>query len=346
MGKKPVYNMNMTLKLISIENNNTWEDFLLIHSPQALFQSWLWGEVQKKTGQKVLRLGISDGTSLLGIAQIFVVRARRGTYLHIRHGPIWKQLSKAYWQQLLMLLRPLAQKEHAWFIRISPLIDNSLENRSLFSSLGMKSAPIHEVDAERCWVLDIDKPDEVLLMGMRKTTRYEVRRGEKFGVSVEMTKESNRLDEFYSLYEETSQRHGFVVHTSITEEFEAFVKEDKALLFFGNHDNKILAGAIILFYGGQAIYHHGASISSKIPASYVVQWKSIIEAKKRGIKLYNFYGIAPDDKPNHPWRGITLFKKGFGGRQINYIHAHDLPVSPMYLVPKTIEAIRTRMRGY
>ena len=28
---------------------------------------------------------------LIGIAQIFVVKARRGTFLHIRHGPVWKE---------------------------------------------------------------------------------------------------------------------------------------------------------------------------------------------------------------------------------------------------------------
>jgi len=181
---------------------------------------------------------------------------------------------------------------------------------------------------------------------MRKTTRYEVRKAEKLGVTVEMTKDVKRLKDFYSLYEETSRRQGFVVHTSITEEFDVFAKEDKSLLFFGSYEKKVLAGAIIVFYGGQAIYHHRASITSKIPGSYAVQRKSIIEAKKRGIKLYNFYGIAPEDKPNHPWRGITLFKKGFGGHEINYIHAHDLPLSPMYFVPKTIETIRTKMRGY
>ena len=336
----------MPLRLTSIDDKQTWEQFLLTHSPSALFQSWLWGEVQKQAGQKVLRYGVVDGDTLLGIAQVFVIRAKRGTYLHIRHGPIWQQQTTVNWKQLLTLLRPIAEKEHAWFIRISPLIGNTPENRQLFFSLGMVSAPIHEVDAERCWILDIDVSEEALLAGMRKTTRYEVRRGEKLGVSVQMTKDANRLKEFYSLYEETSRRQGFVVHTSITEEFEAFAKEDKAVLFFGYHESKVLAGAIIVFYGNQAIYHHGASISSKIPASYVVQWKSILEAKKRGIKVYNFYGIAPEDKPNHPWRGITLFKKGFGGREINYIHAHDLSISPLYIIPKTIEAIRTKMRGY
>ena len=183
-------------------------------------------------------------------------------------------------------------------------------------------------------------------MGMRKTTRYEIRRAEKLDVKVIKSEDPKELKHFFTLYAATSERHGFVAHASIQEEFEVFVKEHKALLLVGSHEGQVIASTIMLFYGGQAIYHHGASVSSKTPVSYLVQWEAIKEAKKRGIKLYNFYGIAPDDMPNHPWRGITLFKKGFGGREINFVHAHDLPTSPWYIIPKTIDAYRKKMRGY
>ncbi len=120
----------------------------------------------------------------------------------------------------------------------------------------------------------------------------------------------------------------------------------KHLLEGREHQGEVLAGAIILFWGNQAFYHHGASVSTKIPASYLLQWKAIIEAQKRGIKVYNLWGIAPEDKPNHPWRGLTLFKKGFGGREIKYIHAHDFPLSPFYTLARTVETVRRIKKGY
>jgi lipid II:glycine glycyltransferase (peptidoglycan interpeptide bridge formation enzyme) len=323
-----------------------WENFLLTNSPEALFQSWTWGEVQKKTGQTVHRLGIFDNNTLIGIAQIFVVRARRGTFLHVRHGPIWRDQTNAFWREFISLLKPLALKEHAWFLRVSPLIINTPEAHKFLSELHFIPASIHEVDAERCWVLDLNKTEEELLMGMRKTTRYEIRQAQKLGVRVVKTTEKKDLRYFYKLYEETSRRHGFVAHTSISEEFELFAKENNALLLLGFDGKDLIASTILLFYGNQAIYHHGASLMSKTPVSYLVQWEAIREAKKRGIIVYNFYGIAPDDKPNHPWRGITLFKKGFGGREINYIHAQDYAFSPFYLIPKSIEAVRRKLRGY
>lgn len=336
----------MALSLELTENSTEWEKFLLAHSPGALFQSWEWGEVQKKAGQAIYRHAIKEDRNLVGIAQIFVTRARRGTFLHVRHGPVWSVQSKPYWREFLQKIALLAKKEGAWFVRVSPLIDNTQEHRLFMHDLGLRPSPIHEVDAERCWVLDLDKSEEELLMAMRKTTRYEIRLAQKSAVTVRTSTDPKDLKHFFALYEKTSRRQGFVAHGSIAEEFEVFGREGKALLFLGYHQKNLIAATIVLFYGGQAIYHHGASIPSKVPVSYLVQWEAMREAKKRGMLVYNFYGIAPENKPNHPWRGITLFKKGFGGREINYIHAHDLPVSPFYVIPRTVELIRTKLRGY
>ena len=37
------------------------------------------------------------------------------------------------------------------------------------------------------------------------------------------------------------------------------------------------------FYMGQAIYHHGASVPSKIPAASAIQWAAIREAKETRV---------------------------------------------------------------
>jgi lipid II:glycine glycyltransferase (peptidoglycan interpeptide bridge formation enzyme) len=332
--------------LKQIDSKDLWEEFLLAHCPQALFQSWEWGEVQKMAGQSVHRFGFYKNSVLLGIAQVFVVKARRGTFLHVRHGPVWKENTISNWRELITLLAPLAHSEKAWFIRMSPLIENSDEISKQFLSLGFRPAPIHAMDAEYCWVLDIDKSEDELLADMRKTTRYEIRHAQKLGIGILSTTGKNKLKDFYALYDETAKRHGFVQHQGLEEEFEVFGREKKALLYLATYNRQTIAGSIILFYGNQAIYHHGASITSKIPASYLIQWEAIREAKKRGITLYNFWGIAPEESPKHPWRGITLFKKGFGGRIVNYIHAQDFAYSPLYIIPKSIETVRRKLRGY
>ncbi len=336
----------MTYTISPIDDESQWEWFVLRVSPNALFQSWSWGEVQKRMGAVVSRFGIYEGKTLRGIFQIVDVRARRGSFLHVRHGPVLAEPTKALWKATFDFLRSEAKRRHLWFVRMNPVLSDTPQLRHLFAANGLRPAAIHRMDGEQCWVLDLSQSEVALLSGMRKTTRYEIRRAVKEGVEVFTTENPAHLKDFFALYEQTSARHGFVPHNGIQEEFEIFAKKHQAILYLGKVQGKTLAVAIILYYGHQAIYHHGASIPSKIPASSAIQWEAIQEAKKRGMKVYNFWGIAPENSTKHPWRGITLFKKGFGGSEINYIHAQDLPVSPLYVLPRTVELVRRISRGY
>lgn len=301
----------------------TWNTFILRHSPGALFQSWEWGEMESKLGHRIWRLEWPGA-----VAQVVKVSARRGTFLHVRHGPVFRDENTL--PKILDDLKTLARKEHAWFVRISPQV-------ATLPKLGLVPAPIHAMDAEICWVLDLTKTEEELLAGMRKTTRYEIKHAQQVHVE-----KSTDIRRFLRLYDVTSQRHNFVQHRGIQEEFETL----DCALYVASYGGKDIAAALIAYFGGEAIYHHGASIPTKIPASYALQWHAIREAKSRGMKVYNFWGIAPNDNESHPWWGLTVFKKGFGGREVRYVHAQDLPVSPFYVIPKTIERIRKRLKGY
>lgn len=336
----------MAVTIKPIDTEDLWERFIAEYCPTALFQSWLWGEVEKKRGGNVWRFGCFNGKELIGIFQVLKVSAKRGTFLHIRHGPVLATQSKGTWQSIVSFLKDFAQKENAWFVRISPQIDDSLDNKKMLTSLGMRTAAIHAMDGERSWVLDLEKSENELLSDMRKTTRYEIRKAQKLGVKVTISTRTEDLKHFHVLYEETSRRQGFVQHRGIDEEFVLWSKTGNAVLLLAQYQGKTLAASIILFYGPQAIYHHSASIPSHVPASHLLQWQAILEAKKRGKKVYNFWGIAPEDNPNHPWRGITLFKKGFGGREVDFIHAHDLPLSRWYAVSRIIETARKTLKRY
>jgi lipid II:glycine glycyltransferase (peptidoglycan interpeptide bridge formation enzyme) len=139
------------------------------------------------------------------------------------------------------------------------------------------------MDAELCWVLDLDKSEEALLAGMRKTTRYEIKRAQKLGVSI---KKTHNIHDFLELYRGTSDRQGFVPHGGIQEELEVF--GDNAIVYNAAHEGKTIASAIILISGDTAIYHHGASIPGKIPASYLIQW---VVSQKNGVRNCTIFGV-------------------------------------------------------
>ncbi len=336
----------MAVAFQEIDTKEKWDEFIFANAPGALFQTWDWGEVIKKTGSPLWRIGAFSGSRLVGAMQITRVDARRGSFLHVRHGPVFSSDARAFMRDATSYLVARAKEKGVWFVRISPQIAASEEHETLFRALSYRPSPIHAMDAENCWVLRLGESEEDILSHMRKTTRYEVRQAQKLGVKVRVSQDEKDLTMFMGLYGKTASRHGFVPHKGIEEEFRVFAKLGKAQLFLGFYEGALVSGAIVLFVGKQAIYHHGASIPSRAPVSALLQWSAIVEAKKQGMEVYNFWGIAPDDKKNHPWRGITLFKKGFGGREVNYLHAHDLPVSSLYALSWLVESVRRFTRGY
>jgi lipid II:glycine glycyltransferase (peptidoglycan interpeptide bridge formation enzyme) len=96
--------------------------------------------------------------------------------------------------------------------------------------------------------------------------------------------------------------------------------ENNLKLFIAEYEDRIIAANIVMFFGNRAVYLHGASSNEcrNLMAPYLLQWEQIKEAKKQGCEIYDFWGI--DEKK---WPGVTRFKKGFGGEEIDYSGTFD-----------------------
>lgn len=347
MGKvRLLEKKKISMKTTIIRSKRQWEKNVDGNSPVALFQRWDWGEIQKQCGAKAFCFGYFKKNTCIGVALAVIVKAKRGNFLHVRHGPILADWDAKTFASIISHLKKIAREEYCVCVRISPCIENNEEYKTMFHKTGGIPAAIHAMDAEYSLVLDVGISEEQILANMRKTTRYEIRKAQKLGVSIEKSTDPKSLSVFFDLYNKTAIRQGFVEHKSIKEEFGVFASENRAVHIMGIVDGKPIASAIILFVGSEAIYRHGASVHSSIPASYLVQWEAICEAKRRGMDKYNFWGISPTDDHNHPWYGLTLFKKGFGGYVRETLHAYDFPVSRRYWAFRIIELVRKRIRGY
>ena len=62
--------------------------------------------------------------------------------------------------------------------------------------------------------------------------------------------------------------------------------------------------------------------------------------------MYNFWGVSPDKDLPHPISGVSHFKRGFGGKQFDILHAQDLPLRPIYALNWIVETVRRKRRGY
>lgn len=322
------------MKIEIITDQTVWQNFFEVNGSPSFLQSWEWGEVQEKLGNEILRLGIYNDKQLSTIALVIKIKSKRGRFLFIPHGPIFKFHPASGGTNLKFLISyliKLAKQENFSFVRIAPIIENNQSNRKIFEDLSFKTAPIY-MHAERTWVLDLNKTEQELLNNMRKTTRYLIKRSDRDGVVIEERTGEKAFDDFWRIYKETADREKFIPYSLkyVKSEFEEFSKTNNALFLFGKVEGVYYASALILFTKSSGFYHQGASIHTKFPVTYRLQWEAILRAKRRGCSLYNFWGIKQEGRTPRDWDGLTLFKTGFGGRKIDYVPTQDLVISPKY----------------
>ncbi|MEK7085119.1 MAG: peptidoglycan bridge formation glycyltransferase FemA/FemB family protein, partial [Patescibacteria group bacterium] len=250
---------------------------------------------------------------------------------------------------LIRELKKIAKEENAVFIRIAPSEKKSEEGMGVLGALGLRPSPIH-THAELLWLLDLSPSEENLLKNMRKQTRYSIQKAGKDGVLVEISAKPEDAERFYEIYETTAQEQKFHAFSReyIASEFKAFAGAGSVKFFFARYKGEIVSAAMIIFSKHEAFYHHGASLKKypQLTASHLLQWEVIREARRRGCRIYNFWGISPPDNRKHPWAGLSLFKRGFGGYAEEFISSHDLPLSYKYWLNFIVEKARKIRRGF
>ncbi|HDS11588.1 MAG TPA: peptidoglycan bridge formation glycyltransferase FemA/FemB family protein [Candidatus Wirthbacteria bacterium] len=360
----------MQFSVKQVSDSKKWEAFVRHFSPNNFLQSWAFGQFNKADGDEMLPLGVFDGENQVAAALFIKIMAKRGNYYACAAGPLVQfkiqnskfkisesnadaggdEFDREYYAQIIQaLVGYLKQQDKGMdFIRIRPTLVQSEDNQALFESLGFRPAPMH-LHAERSWVLDLSPTEDDLLKNMRKNTRYYVNRAPKDGVSVRISQDLADVDILYDLQQETVSRQHFVAFSRqyFQELFKAFRPADQVAMFVADYQGKPLAAAMINYYGDMAVYHYAASSSEnrKIPGAYAILWEAIKEAKRRGCKYFNFWGVVGEDEKNHPWHGLSQFKRGFGGQEVWYLHAQDYPLNWKYPLIRWFEAWRKKRRG-
>ncbi len=339
--------MNDSFRLQEVTDKQVWESFVLQQAHPQFMQSWNAGEHAQQQNRPFVRFGLSQGETLVSTCFGEIVRARRGSHLLIPYGPVMSAPSKEIIATWSNLLAEWGRAQQLDFIRFCPFLERTQENELILASTRLKRAPIHTL-AEYIWLLPLNQEESQLMAGMSKTTRNLIRRAEKEGVRITMSTDQADVDKFLTLHRATKDRHQFTPYpdslfrTQVT----AYAKDNQVAVFCAYHQDTLIASSIVMYYGSMASYHHGASIPSKIPAAYALQWAAIREAKKRGCTVYNFWGVTDLSDTKHPFYGISLFKTRFGGGPMSLVMSQDLPLSPRYRLTAIIETIRRIRRGF
>lgn len=233
-------------------------------------------------------------------------------------------------KSFLSEIEEIARKSNAIFYRLELDIPTNFSGANP-TKLGFIKA-FEEMQPEHTLILDLTEDEEKILAQMKQKGRYNIKIAEREGIFLESSDSvATQLDDFYRLYSETGKRHKITYRAKsyFNSLLEILSKSGYARVYTAYFKNKgkktALASAIIVYSGKKAIYMFGSSSDEykNMMAPYKLHWEIIKEAKRAGFETYDFFGIAPDGDQNHPWAGVTRFKKQFGGNQIDILGSYD-----------------------
>jgi hypothetical protein len=141
-------------------------------------------------------------------------------------------------------------------------------------------------------MLDLSHGPDLLFQKFSQTTRNEIRRAIKYGVSVDIATKREDISSYYTVYVDWSRRKRIPFVEE--DEFQAmFSLTQNRRLFLARHEGQVIAGAVLrFFYGGVAEYAANSSLERalQLHPNHLLQWRAIEWACAEGMTRYSLGG--------------------------------------------------------
>jgi len=338
----------MQLSIIKVDQTslNDWESLNRSVDESSFLSSIPWISFQKTNGKEIDMYLIYFQGQLIGNIYIEISRRKVSKFAYTPYGPVidLKKLNELLeftlaedevitkiYGQLKNHFKNYIKEKKANLFKIDPLLDfsyrDALKKAGYTRSLSLGQA-------KDTWIMDIEDDAPKILQSLKKDTRYYINRAGKKGVEVVKAETIEDVKAFYRLVQETTIRNDF---TNYPESY--FVNQWTQLrplgmteIYLAKYEDKYISGALINYYKENVYYAHGASTSDKelsnLASPYFLHWQIILDAKAKGYRKYNFWGVIPKGV-DHPWRGLSDFKMKFDGVLIRYTGPYEVYTNPI-----------------
>lgn len=161
-----------------------------------------------------------------------------------------------------------------------------------------------------------------LFSSFESPVRRAIRRGEKSGIRIDISRDSEALRDFYRLHCITRKKHGvppqpFRFFLNIGK---YILSQNLGMIVSAKYKRDTIAAAVFFRFGSEAVYKFGASDPrfQDLRPNNLVIWKAIQHCAQNGISTLNF------GRTNLLNEGLRRFKLGWGAeeRTIEY-HKFD-----------------------
>jgi len=313
----------MELKLVANLPQEDFDRFVENCTSGSFLQSWGWGEWMRANGKVPQRVAVQDSTgNILLTAQIFLTPVPKlgGSYLYSPYGPLLAETAPAEEVTNFFLSQIAKQFPKSSFLRLEPK-----------QPLPASGKATRHIQPGKTLVLDLKKSEDELLAEMHQKTRYNIKLAQRHEVAIKIGSSEAAL----KLIDETSARQGYKNHplSYYQKMVEFFGNQEGALklkVYSAEYNGQTLASAIMLDYGSasRTYLFGGTSYTDRnVMAPYLLHWQAMLDAKKAGLKAYDFWGI---ETASGKTPGFVRFKLGWGGTQINYPAATDIVYKPLW----------------
>ena len=318
----------------------SWNE-TVVRAGGSFLQSSEWGTFQRSLGREIVRLSAPSFVALLIKHELPL----GGSYLYCPRGPVSLQSAGLPAEGLANFVDHVrALESGAVFLKIEPEWPSDTSARDVLGGHGFTQSRT-SLQPSSTLMLDLSQPEEQILAGMKKGRRYDIRLAERKGVSARKLGLEER-DTFLQMLAETARRDRFRIHPpayyrEMLEQFEDGADGKPFVELWGaEYAGELLAINLVLFWGERMTYLHAASSSKHrdVMAPAFLQWRVLNEAKRRGYKAYDLWGIS------EAWIGVTRFKKAFGGAEVNYVGSYELALQPFrYRIYALLQTLRARL---
>lgn len=328
----------MLVQEITTDNKHTYETFVTQNGGSFL-QSWDWGDWQSSNKRQATRCIVTDGAGNPMLAAQFLryTLPLGQEYLYCPYGPVAgtrdkgstyakasadRQETSEGLDALIGHVREAFPK--ALFIRTEPTTSLQPTTYNL--------QPTLHIQPGSTILLDINKPEEGLLLGMHPKTRYNIKVAQKHGVEIRLLTQPDDQHLAAHMMRDTLIRRRLV---SPPQEYYF-----KLMGHFSNgttlsthtygayYNNELVACALTVDFNHTRTYLFGGSATAhkNVMAPYLLHWTIIKDAKNYGLHTYDWFGAEGAVSDGS---GFARFKQSFGGNVVQYPGAFDTVFKPL-----------------
>lgn len=161
--------------------------------------------------------------------------------------------------------------------------------------------------------LCLSKSEKELFSGFRDSTRRNIKKSAKAGVTVEIGQTLDSVRSFYRLNCITRKRHGLPPQpfSFFEKVFEHVTSKGHGIVVCAHNSAKAIASSMFFHFGRGAIYKYGASdlAHQELRANNLVMWEAIKWFRARGFESLNLGKTEPKNE------GLLQFKRGWGAEE-------------------------------